>query len=195
MGAGAALNTVPPAGAVEASAGVSAPRVYLFGSYLAGASAGVDEAMGLGAWPIDGPGLADAGAFFAAGLAGGVVFAMRMSPELFASRSRRLIHDAKSTGAPAERGGSSLKGVVRGSGFADRGGGIAGRRRARTRRGGLQRFILLFELPEQPRIYLHRGCGGLGPHGLSLWTVCEFKIAVCLFTARAHIANNGTFVT
>ena len=83
--------------------------MYLFGSYLAGASAGVDEAMGLGAWPIDGPGLADAGAFFAAGLAGGVVFAMRMSPELFASRSRRLIHEAKSTGAPAERGGSTLK--------------------------------------------------------------------------------------
>ena len=78
---------------------------------------------------------------------------------------RRKVH-----GRACGEGRVVVEGVVRGSGFADRAGGIAGRRRARTRRGGLQRFILLFELPEQPRIYLHRGCGGLGPHGLSLWT-------------------------
>lgn len=100
----AVLNTVPPA-IVGACEGSSAPRVYLFGSYRAGTSAGVcDGAVREGALPIEGPGaLDDAGVRLAAGLAGGVVFAMRMSPELFASRSRRLIHCAKSTGAPAWR--------------------------------------------------------------------------------------------
>ena len=106
-------------------------------------------------------------------------------------RALRLAESAldprgKVHGRACGEGRVDVKGVVRGSGFADRAGGIAGRRRARTRRGGLQRFILLFELPEQPRIYLHRGCGGLGPHGLSLWTSGEFKKAVLSVPA-----NNG----
>ena len=100
----AVLNTVPPAIVGAACEGSSAPRVYLFGSYRAGTSAGVCDGAVRGALPIEGPGaLDDAGVRLAAGLAGGVVFAMRMSPELFASRSRRLIHCAKSTGAPAWR--------------------------------------------------------------------------------------------